>query len=111
MGNFSIIISSLIIFGLLLFAPVTFSEEPFQHSLTPQSGFVPNEETAKQIAVAIWEPIYGRNQILKQEPIHAKLIGEVWHVKGSLSEDSLGGVAIAEISKKDEKILRVSHGK
>ena len=80
------------------------------HGYTPPSGFVPNEETAIRIAVAVWEPIYGVAQIAAQKPYRARLEKGIWSVEGTLHSD-LGGVALAEISKKDGRILRVSHGR
>lgn len=86
-----------------------FYDEQEKHHFVPKDGFVPNEETAIRIAEAIWQPIYG--EVLEDErPFHATLVGEVWYVKGSLSEHMLGGVAEAEVNKSDGKILRVSHG-
>jgi hypothetical protein len=86
-------------------------DEAKPHSVTPKDGFVPNEETAIQIAVAVWTPIYGKENIERQKPYKAKLKEGVWHVAGNLPENMVGGVAIAEIQKSDAKILRVSHGK
>jgi hypothetical protein len=61
------------------------------HSATPKDGFVPNEQTAIQIAVAVWTPIYGKENIERQKPYKA------WLKDG--------------IQKSDAKIVRVSHGK
>ncbi|HLC40880.1 MAG TPA: YbbC/YhhH family protein [Methylomirabilota bacterium] len=87
------------------------------HSYKPPGGYVPDAETATKIAVAVWEPIYGREKIASQKPYKARLVGGVWIVEGSLPESPsgrvlvVGGVAIAEISKDDGRVLRVSHGK
>ena len=44
--------------------------------------------------------------------LKAKLENGIWHVSGSLPKGSVkGGVAVAEISKSDGRIIRVSHGK
>lgn len=77
----------------------------------PSAGFIPDAETAIRIAVAIWEPIYGRKQIESQKPYQASLKNGIWTVEGSLPKGMLGGVVIAEIHKSDGKIIRVSHGK
>ena len=66
---------------------------------------------ATTIAVAVWEPIYGKDQIAKQKPFVATLDNDVWTVRGTLPEGMLGGVAEAEISKTDGRIIRVRHGK
>ena len=72
---------------------------------------VSSEQTAIQIAVAAWTPIYGKDNIERQKPYKAWLKDGIWHVTGSLPENSIGGVAIAEIRKSDAKIIRISHGK
>ena len=79
--------------------------------------YVPNEETAKKIAEAIWLPIYGE-EVLKQKPYRAELVNDIWIVKGSLyippyenPKYFRGGTAYIEIQKKDCKVLRVTHGR
>ncbi len=76
----------------------------------PKDGFVPDAETAIKIAIAVWEPIYGRREIEGQKPFRASLRNGVWFVNGSLPPDAVGGVAEAEIAKKDGRVLRVYHG-
>ncbi len=91
------------------------SKEPF----TPDSGFVPNKETAVKIAKAIWLPIYG-NEDQYYNSYSVALIGDtVWLVtrkfKSSAKEEnnvvtvSLGGGPYILIHKKDGKILKVTH--
>lgn len=87
------------------------ADEAKPHSAKPKNGFVPNEETAIQIAVAVWTPIYGKENIERQKPYKAWLKDGIWHVAGHLPKNMVGGVAIAEIQKSDAKIVRVSHGK
>ncbi|MBI3561579.1 MAG: hypothetical protein HY080_07690 [Gammaproteobacteria bacterium] len=72
---------------------------------------MPDENTAIQIAVAIWASIYGAEKIAREKPYHARLENGVWIVVGSLPKTMRGGVAIAEISKENGRILRVSHGR
>jgi len=81
-------------------------------SYTPLDGFVPNEQTAIRIATAIWIPIYGAENIAREKPYKATLRADgVWLVRGSLPKGWIGGVAEAEISKVDGRVLRVFHGK
>ena len=80
------------------------------HNVVPPNGYVPNEETAIRIALAVWEPIYGASQIAEQKPYRARLERGVWIVEGT-SHAEMGGVAIAEIAKADGRVLRVSHGR
>lgn len=81
------------------------------HNYKPDVGYVPDEQTAIKIAVAVWEPIYGVEKIAKEKPFHARLRNGVWYVNGSLPKGWLGGVAEAEIAKEDGRVLRISHGK
>ena len=110
-------IIELVILFLLINIPIGLAEESQRHSVIPKNGFVPDQNTAIQIAVAILIPIYGEEQIEKEKPFKATLKNEIWHVEGSLPksgfEDRIvkGGVAMVEISKKDGSILWVSHSK
>jgi hypothetical protein len=81
------------------------------HSYIPPNGFVPDSLTAVRIATAVWKPIYGERQIEGEQPYRATLRDGTWRVEGSLPDDYVGGVAIAEIAKRDGHIIRVSHGK
>ena len=81
------------------------------HSYVPAQGLVPTSETAIRIAVAIWEPIYGASNIERQKPYQTTLKDGIWYVRGSLPPNVAGGVALAEISQQDARVLRVSHGK
>lgn len=78
---------------------------------TPQGGYVPDAETAIRIAEAVSTPIYGQAQIQREKPFHAVLSKGVWTVTGTLPRGKAGGVALAEISRKDGRVLRVIHGK
>jgi hypothetical protein len=82
-----------------------------ENNYKPKNGYVPDAETAIAVAVAIWNPIYGKKQIEEEKPFKASLSNGVWTVEGSLPEGYVGGVAIAEISKDDCKVLRVIHEK
>jgi len=79
-------------------------------SFKPKDGFVPTKEVAIKIAVAVWEPIYGVERIAAEKPYQAHLTNGVWIVEGSLPQGAIGGVAEAQISKDDGKIVSVSHG-
>ncbi len=104
--------AGLVAFGLiaLLTSPLAAAEEP-KHNAIPKGGVIPDEATAIKVAVAVWEPIYGAEQIAKEKPYRATLANGIWTVQGSLPKGSVGGVVLAEISKADGRILRLSHGK
>jgi NTF2 fold immunity protein len=82
------------------------------HAYSPPSGYVPNEETAIAIAVAVWNPIYGKDQISKEKPYSANLADGVWFVSSTPSKGiEKGGNAIAQIRQKNGEILKVIHSK
>jgi hypothetical protein len=82
-----------------------------EHSYTPVAGFVPDEQTAVQIAEAVLTPIYGADTIKRERPFTATLKDGVWTVVGSPQGGAFGGAALVEISKKDGRIERVTHGR
>ncbi len=84
--------------------------ENLKHTFVPEQGYVPDAKTAIMIAEAVWLPIYG-NGIYEKKPFVAKLQGEIWVIQATLPNEMLGGVPVAEISKKSGEILRISHGK
>ncbi|MFZ4538089.1 YbbC/YhhH family protein [Propionivibrio sp.] len=101
----------IIAIALLLFAPWAYSQPLIAHNFKPAQGYVPDAATAIKIAVAVWEPIYGQENISQQKPYTAVLVNGIWIVEGTLPKHLLGGVAVAEIAKDDGRVLRVSHGK
>ena len=70
---------------------------------------MPDAATAIKIAVAVWTPVYGAEQIEREKPYHATLKDEVWLVTGSLPDGVLGGVAIAKIARRDGRIIGITH--
>lgn len=110
------IFSVFVILILVMIIAPCLAGESQKHSFVPKDGFVPDKETAIRIAEAVWIPIYGEDQINNEKPFKATLRNGVWLVEGSLPEGPensivAGGVAVAEIAKKDGHIIRVSHGK
>jgi hypothetical protein len=107
MKNINLLICVLIC-GLTLL-PIAHAVQ--KHNYIPKEGYVPNKETAISIAIAVWIPIYGKEQIESEKPYSAKLENGIWFVTGSIPEGWAGGVAEAEISKDDGRIIRISHGR
>jgi hypothetical protein len=111
-------LSKNILFGLLLITFLLMGSD-VEPTFKPKDGYVPDAETAKRIAEAVWIPIYGAQRIEQEKPFQARLMnGNIWHVEGSMKQpnegDNIvveGGVAMAEIAKDDGRILRVIHGK
>ncbi|HET7584740.1 MAG TPA: YbbC/YhhH family protein [Gemmatimonadaceae bacterium] len=93
---------------------LTAAQRQQPRSYVPPQGFVPDARTAVRIAVAVWSPIYGEDHIAGEAPYQATLHDSVWTVEGTLhcgGPVCLGGVAEAEIARRDGRILRVSHGR
>jgi hypothetical protein len=82
-----------------------------EHKFSRKSGFVPDEQTAIAIAVAVWKPIFGKENIENQKPWRAYLVNDTWIVFGSLPKGYKGGVAQAGISKQTGEMLHVTHTK
>lgn len=82
-----------------------------KHNYLPPEGYVPDQATAAMIAQAVCAPIYGADKVKQELPFTATLNQDRWVVTGTLPAGHKGGVAVVEISKKDGRILRVSHGK
>ena len=80
-------------------------------SYKPKNGYVPDEQTAISMAVAVWIPIYGKEQIEGEKPYKATLKNGVWTVTGSLREGYDGGTAEAQIAQNSGCILRIIHYK
>ncbi len=64
MKSISTILLALSIIGISEFIYADY----FHH---PKEGYVPDAKTAIKVAVAIWEPIYGAQQINEQAPYSA----------------------------------------
>ncbi|MCW3096328.1 MAG: uncharacterized protein JWL77_1946 [Chthonomonadaceae bacterium] len=95
----------------VMLIPMFCYSQAMRPNYQPKDGFVPDAATAIAIAQAVWIPIYGRKQIEHEKPFKASLHNGIWWVEGSLPKGMHGGVAVAEISKKDGRILGVIHGK
>ena len=81
------------------------------HHYQPPEGVVPDEQTAISIAVAVWSPIYGKDEIAKQKPYQVSLVDGYWFVSGSSATRKAGGIAKIVIDKEDGRIIDISHGK
>ena len=77
----------------------------------PANGFVPDSATAIAIAVAVWEPVYGKKNIAEQAPYRATLKDGCWTVTGTLPKGRVGGTATAVIDKMSGRIIMMFHTK
>jgi Clp amino terminal domain, pathogenicity island component/NTF2 fold immunity protein len=73
----------------------------------PESGIVPDADTAKHIAEVIWTPLYGSETVAGQSPLKADLRDNVWIVTGSSPPNN---ALFAFILKTDGRILSVGRG-
>ncbi len=79
-------------------------------SVPPDSGYVPNEETAKKIAEAVWWPIYGE-RINEAKPFQAYLVFDsIWVVMAG-PKDGYSSTPHIEIKKRTGEILFVMYYK
>ena len=66
----------------------TWAEEYYNQfkssAMSKYTGVIPDEKTAISIAVSVWKPIYGDEQIEKQKPYQAFLIDGNWIVLRTL---------------------------
>jgi len=82
------------------------------HGITAKEGLIKDAFTAKRMALAILDSLYGKEQIQSEEPITVSLIdNKYWYVSGTLPEGKLGGVAEILIAKEDGRIIYLAHGK
>jgi hypothetical protein len=99
----------------LLFVPLLLGQD-----YKPAQGYVPDANTAVQIAETVLVPVYGKKQIESEKPFSAELKDGAWTVSGTLrcpdgkggtTANCVGGVAVVKISKDDARILFMTHYK
>lgn len=78
-------------------------------------GIVPDKTVAARLAVEFLSPIYGRKEILSQQPFDVKFANGIWTVSGHVKRPTgnvvtLGGVFIVKIAKYDGRVLFFTHG-
>jgi hypothetical protein len=98
--------------------PAPVPEQPgghtFQHVITalqhhpnlPRTGVVPDGDTARRIAEAVWRPLYGAETISAQQPIRVEQKFNIWIISGTSTSDPL----FAFILQSDGRILSVGRG-
>lgn len=85
-------------------------DEVGKHRYIPNDGYVPNEETAKKIAEAVWFPIYGE-RINEARPFEAYLVFDSIWVVMAASGDGYKSTPHIEIKKSTGEILFVMYYK
>jgi hypothetical protein len=69
----------------------------------PESAVVPDADTAKRVAEAVWIPLYGSETVESQRPLKATMEDNTWHVTGSAAEAAM----FAFILQTDGRIISV----
>lgn len=67
--------------------------------------------TAISVAEPILFSVYGKDNIIKQRPYKIDFIDNYWIIKGTLPKDYLGGAFLMIIDSKNNRIIRITHGK
>ncbi len=82
------------------------------HNL-PEEGIIPTAEIAFKVAEPILVGIYGMDIIESEKPFFINLENNTWIIEGTFSgsEETEGGIAYMEISKKTGEVLKVIHTK
>ena len=80
-----------------------------QPSTLPKNGVIPDEQTAVGVALVIFRPVYGDEEISKFQPYHAQLERDTWTVYGTLPRGSRGGTPQLRVRKRDGKVLDIWH--
>lgn len=102
--------SIVVIMLILTIVPVAHAADPMGYNSRNYGNRI-DKATAVKIAVQEWERIYGKTKIENESPYQAVLKNDVWYVAGSLPDGRKGGVAEAEISADDGRIMKIRHGK
>jgi hypothetical protein len=78
-------------------------------------NLVPTAAVAIRIAEVIAEVVYGEDSISRQKPFVAVEEKDSWIVTGTIPKGffsrRMGGVVEIELSKKDARVLTISHSK
>ena len=97
-----------------------YAEQELKSSLTDKSQhnvidnktvIIKDSLTAINIAEPILFGIYGKDNIIKQQPYEIYFIDNYWVIGGTLPKGYLGGTFLIIIDSRDCKLIRITHGK
>jgi hypothetical protein len=74
----------------------------------PKSGVIPDADTARKVAEAIWTTLYGEQVVSAQQPLQAELKFNTWIVTGSADPES---ALFAFMLQADGRILSIDLGR
>ena len=75
----------------------------------PKEGLVPDKETAIKIAEVILFRLYGKEDVIGEQPYKVKLEDDIWWITGTLKEGYLGSTFKIAISKQTGAVLHLEH--
>jgi ATP-dependent Clp protease ATP-binding subunit ClpA len=73
----------------------------------PKVGCVPDPETAKRIAEAVWLVMYGEAAVEEQKPFQADFENDLWTVRGLPPSGQETKPFVAVISRVDGRIVKI----
>jgi hypothetical protein len=76
----------------------------------PPRGIISTSRIAAEVAQTYLEAIYGERVIARQLPLQVSMKRGVWHAKGVMPRNSVGGVAEIDMCQSTGQVLRVVHG-
>jgi hypothetical protein len=83
-----------------------------QHNVIDGKAVIVRDSlTALNIAEPILFSIYGEDNITKQRPYEIYHVGNYWVIGGTLPKDYLGGTFLIIIDSRDNRIIKLTHGK
>src|SRR5438270_166931 len=82
------------------------------HNIINSDSFIIKET---KVAISVVEPIlfamYGKDNIIKQQPYEAYQIDKYWIISGTLPNGYDGGTFLVIVDATNSKVIRLTHGK
>lgn len=86
------------------------TDKSLHNYLNSKKPVINDSTTAIAVAEPILFSIYGKDNIIKQKPYSVRHIDNYWLISGTL-HSGLGGTFFIIIDARDNKIVRITHGK
>ncbi|WNJ18249.1 YbbC/YhhH family protein [Pontibacter sp. G13] len=81
------------------------------HNTLGTTTLLSEETEAVDFAEKVLFKIYGRKSIRSQKPYQSYLIDEYWVISGTLPKNMKGGTFLIIIDSRDNRVIRITHGK
>jgi len=86
--------------------------DTIKHNLINNSTrIIKDSLTATTIAETVLFNLYGKTNIIKQQPYEINHINNYWVLNGTLPKGTLGGTFLIIIDDRNSRIIRITHGK